>query len=75
MTFQGRLSEQLFPYGIYTIPEISMIGKTETQLTSEGVPYEVRTYSLSSRTYSRRVDIPSEGGPIDHHSSPLPCFV
>jgi len=31
----------LFPYGIYTIPEISMVGKTEEELTHESVPYEV----------------------------------
>ena len=30
-----------YPYGIYTIPEISFIGKTEEQLTDEGAPYEV----------------------------------
>src|SRR6266849_906608 len=30
-----------YPYGIYTIPEISFIGKTEEQLTDEGIPYEV----------------------------------
>jgi NAD(P) transhydrogenase len=30
-----------FPFGIYTIPEISFIGKTEEQLTDEDVPYEV----------------------------------
>jgi len=30
-----------YPYGIYTIPEISFIGKTEEQLTEEGVAYEV----------------------------------
>jgi NAD(P) transhydrogenase len=30
-----------YPYGIYTIPEISFIGKTEEQLTAEDVPYEV----------------------------------
>lgn len=29
------------PTGIYTIPEISSVGKTETQLTEEKVPYEV----------------------------------
>jgi len=32
---------QYYPYGIYTIPEISFIGKTEEQLTEEDVPYEV----------------------------------
>src|SRR5947199_1243033 len=30
-----------YPYGIYTIPEISFIGKNEEQLTEEDVPYEV----------------------------------
>lgn len=30
----------LFPYGIYAVPEISMVGKTEEQLTTEGIPYE-----------------------------------
>src|SRR5204863_8042399 len=28
-----------YPYGIYTIPEISFIGKTEEQLTDEDAPY------------------------------------
>jgi len=32
---------ELLPYGIYTIPEISMVGKTEQDLTEAGVPYEV----------------------------------
>jgi len=31
----------LFPYGIYTIPEVSMVGQTEETLTSKKVPYEV----------------------------------
>lgn len=30
-----------YPYGIFTIPEISFIGKTEEQLTDDDVPYEV----------------------------------
>jgi NAD(P) transhydrogenase len=30
-----------YPYGIYTIPEISFVGKTEEQLTEEDVAYEV----------------------------------
>jgi NAD(P) transhydrogenase len=30
-----------YPYGIYTIPQISFIGKNEEQLTEEDVPYEV----------------------------------
>ncbi len=31
---------ELFPYGIYSIPEISMVGKTEEELTRASVPYE-----------------------------------
>ncbi len=31
----------LFPYGIYTIPEISIVGRNEEELTADGVPYEV----------------------------------
>ncbi len=30
----------VFPFGIYAVPEISMVGQTEEQLTEEGVPYE-----------------------------------
>lgn len=30
----------LFPYGIYAIPEISMVGWTEEQLTKEDIPFE-----------------------------------
>jgi NAD(P) transhydrogenase len=32
---------ELFPYGIYTIPEISMVGRNEEELTQGGIPYEV----------------------------------
>ena len=31
----------LLPIGIYTIPEISFVGRTEAELTEEGVPYDV----------------------------------
>lgn len=30
----------LFPYGIYSIPEIAMVGWTEERLTQEGIPFE-----------------------------------
>lgn len=41
--FQGAQARKttLFPYGIYTIPEISMVGKTEHELTEQRLPYEV----------------------------------
>ncbi len=31
----------LFPYTVKTIPEVAMVGKTESQLTDDSVPYEV----------------------------------
>jgi NAD(P) transhydrogenase len=40
-TTRHLLQPSFYPYGIYTIPEISFIGKTEEQLTDEDVPYEV----------------------------------
>ena len=30
-----------FPFGIYSIPEISMVGATEQELTAANIPYEV----------------------------------
>lgn len=38
---EAKSFPDLFPYGIYTIPEISMVGKSEEELTHDGVPYEV----------------------------------
>ncbi len=38
---EARHSPELFPYGIYTIPEISFVGQTEEALTQKGVPYEI----------------------------------
>jgi NAD(P) transhydrogenase len=32
---------ELFPYGIYSVPEISMVGKNEEELTKAGVAYEI----------------------------------
>ena len=41
----------LFPFGIYSIPEISMVGKTEEQLTEAAIPYEagIAQYSELAR--------------------------
>ncbi len=38
-TFQQ--APELIPYGIYTIPEVSMVGKTEAQLIAAKIPYAV----------------------------------
>ncbi len=38
---EARSVPELFPYGIYTIPEISTVGRNEEELTAQGIPYEV----------------------------------
>src|SRR5205823_7392079 len=38
---ETRPMRDLLPIGIYTIPEISYAGRTEEELTGEGVPYEI----------------------------------
>ncbi|KAA8495274.1 putative soluble pyridine nucleotide transhydrogenase [Porphyridium purpureum] len=37
----SRKEFTVLPYGIYTCPEISMVGKTENQLIQAKIPYEV----------------------------------
>ena len=32
---------EFFPYGIYSVPEISMVGMTEEDVQKRGIPYEV----------------------------------
>jgi NAD(P) transhydrogenase len=34
-------TDMQLPYGVYTIPEISMVGPTEQDLTRDAIPYEV----------------------------------
>ena len=36
----GKIAAHLIPYGIYAIPEISMVGATEEELTQKKAPYE-----------------------------------
>ncbi len=59
---KGEASAHLIediPTGIYTIPEISSVGKTEQQLTAMKVPYEVgraqfkHTGAGANRRYER----------------------
>jgi NAD(P) transhydrogenase len=38
---EARPMRELLPIGIYTIPEISYAGRTEEELTGEGIPYEI----------------------------------
>jgi NAD(P) transhydrogenase len=39
--YEAHSLSELLPIGIYTIPEISFVGKTEEELTDAAVPYEV----------------------------------
>ncbi len=39
--YLDRTDTALIPYGIYTIPEISMVGRTEEELKQTNVPYAI----------------------------------
>jgi NAD(P) transhydrogenase len=39
LPFDDSLPYALIPYGLYTIPSVAMVGKTEAELTREGTPY------------------------------------
>ncbi|HXY81165.1 MAG TPA: Si-specific NAD(P)(+) transhydrogenase [Gaiellaceae bacterium] len=41
LEIDSRGVAELLPFGIYAIPEISYVGRTEAELTDAGVPYEV----------------------------------
>ncbi len=56
----------LFPYGVYAIPEMSMIGYTEQQLTEMGVPYE------SGKAYYREI---ARGELLGDHAGMLKLLV
>lgn len=53
-------SEDAFPYGIYTIPEISVCGRSEEELTEAGVAYEIG--KASYREIARGQIMGDEGG-------------
>ncbi|RMG30859.1 MAG: Si-specific NAD(P)(+) transhydrogenase [Gammaproteobacteria bacterium] len=40
MGVEGCTTQEYFPFGIYAVPEVSMIGATERELTEQKVPYE-----------------------------------
>jgi len=37
----GKICSNLVPYGIYSVPEISMVGYSEEYLTQHKIPYEI----------------------------------
>lgn len=39
-----------FPFGIFAVPEMSMVGKTEQELTKNNIPYEVGVARLRETT-------------------------
>jgi NAD(P) transhydrogenase len=38
---KAQSTPERFPYGIYAVPEISMVGKNEEELTEAATPYEI----------------------------------
>jgi len=50
-------SRLAIPYGIYTIPEISIVGKTEQELTAEKVPYEIGVSKFEELAKGRMIGV------------------
>lgn len=50
--FGQKLSNKLenFPFGIFSVPEMSMVGATEQELTKKNIPYEVGVARLRETT-------------------------
>jgi NAD(P) transhydrogenase len=47
---------EFFPYGIYSVPEISTTGLTEEEVPNKGIPYQVgvaRLIRLTADTNAR----------------------
>lgn len=49
----------LLPYGIYTIPSVSMVGQTEEQVAASGRPYVVGRASYAQQDRGRMIGDPS----------------
>ncbi len=50
--FGQKINNKLenFPFGIFAVPEMSMVGATEQELTKNNIPYEVGTARLRETT-------------------------
>jgi len=55
--YKTRVAET-FPYGLYTIPEVSMVGATEEELKKQGVDYEVGRASYLDNARAQIVNDP-----------------
>ena len=51
LPFDDSIPYPLLPYGLYTIPSVAYVGKTETQLRAENIPYVagVASYARNPR--------------------------
>src|SRR5688572_24006656 len=52
LKYKTRIAS-LLPYGIYTIPEVSMVGKTESECQENGIPYETGRAFYQNNARSR----------------------
>jgi len=52
-------ASEYFPYGIYSVPEISSVGMTEEEVIKKGIPYEVGIAPLSETSRGRVMGLQS----------------
>lgn len=59
LTLEATMPYPLLPYGIYTIPSVSMVGQTEEQVAASGRPYAIGRASYAQQDRGRMIGDPS----------------
>lgn len=59
LTLEATIPYPLLPYGIYTIPSVSMVGQTEEQVAASGRPYAIGRASYAQQDRGRMIGDPS----------------
>jgi NAD(P) transhydrogenase len=59
LTLEATIPYPLLPYGIYTIPSVSMVGQTEEQVAASGRPYAIGRASYAQQDRGCMIGDPS----------------
>jgi NAD(P) transhydrogenase len=59
MTLEATIPYPLLPYGIYTIPSVSMVGQTEEQVAASGRPYVIGRAPYARQDRGRMIGDPA----------------
>lgn len=59
LTLEATIPYPLLPYGVYTIPSVSMVGQTEEQVAASGRAYAIGRASYAQQDRGRMIGDPS----------------